>query len=118
VDPGDSARAVEVTEIMFIVLLSRCLEPPLLHAPSESRGTVASQVAPTADMFNAGMTKIKCEAKIIEKEKGSPHGKHQTLTAKIPNDLVKLAIHVRSYAALQTPCLRSDALVFCLHSAP
>jgi hypothetical protein len=40
------------------------------------------------------MTKIEFEAKRIEKEKGSLHEKHKTLTAKIPNDLVKSAIHV------------------------
>lgn len=50
---------------------------------------------------SAEMTNIEFEAKRIEKEKGSPHEKHKTLTAKIPNDLVK--------SAMQTPsCLRSD----------
>jgi hypothetical protein len=79
----------------------------LLQKEEENRpvpGTT-SQVS----VSSAGMTKIECEAKIIAKEKGSLHQKHKTLTAKIPNDLVKSAIHVRSHAALQTPSyLRSD----------
>ena len=40
------------------------------------------------------MTKIEFEAKRIEKAKGSLYEKQKTLTAKIPNDLVKSAIHV------------------------
>ena len=65
------------------------------------------QEAPPMDMFSmrpvprttsqvfvssAEMTKIEFEAKRTQNEKNSLHGKHKTLTAKIPNDLIKSAM--------------------------
>ena len=100
-DPGGSVRAAEVTADNVHSL-----------AFPVSRATVAAQggandghaqcsrsgqspgTTSQVSVSSAEMTKIEFEAKRIEKAKGSLYEKQKTLTAKIPNDLVKSAIHV------------------------
>jgi hypothetical protein len=49
----------------------------------------------TSQVFvsSAEMTKIEFEAKRTQNQKNALHEKHKTLTAKIPDDLVKSAMH-------------------------